>query len=168
MISLWKLLPIVVRFHRNGLLPKHGPRVLIRKSSGCRCCNWAVPGALQQMTGKRSGMQNHMFVVHAVRMPSAVLTEVHCRSWRTRNHSRGLCATRDVCGHRADGKTLDCPYNGPGKQFSPAVQKKFQQMCPQLFQDHGGGSGLYCCTERQIDTMAAQVSPELSRSVWVG
>ena len=92
MISLWQLLPILVRVCRNGLLPYQGtqspdPRFIWLQVLHLGCARSTLADDRQAIC-----MQTSWFFLHAVRMPSAVLTEVHCRKWRTHYHSQGLCA----------------------------------------------------------------------------
>jgi Niemann-Pick C1 protein len=56
----------------------------------------------------------------------------------------------DICGHRSDGKVLNCPYASPSIQPDELFSAKIQSLCPTI-------SGNVCCTETQFDTLRSQV-----------
>ncbi|GLT63217.1 hypothetical protein SLA2020_357960 [Shorea laevis] len=65
-------------------------------------------------------------------------------------HSQEYCAMYDICGERSDGKVLNCPYGSPSVKPDELFSAKIQSLCPAI-------SGNVCCTEKQFDTLRAQV-----------
>ncbi|GLT94522.1 hypothetical protein SLE2022_122590 [Rubroshorea leprosula] len=65
-------------------------------------------------------------------------------------HSEGYCAMYDICGHRSDGKVLNCPYGSPAVKPDELLSSKIQSLCPTI-------TGNVCCTEEQFDTLRSQV-----------
>jgi Niemann-Pick C1 N terminus len=47
--------------------------------------------------------------------------------------------------------------NTEAQPVLPAVAKKLQDVCPQLYKESGEQNGKYCCTEQQIDQLTKQV-----------
>ena len=84
------------------------------------------------------------------------------QDWQTRTHSRGVCATYGICGHRTDGDVLNCAANTAAQPLgSDAAARKLQDVCPQLVAE---ANGTFCCTEEQIDTLAKQARMLMSPS----
>ncbi|XP_074263841.1 uncharacterized protein LOC141586488 isoform X2 [Silene latifolia] len=65
-------------------------------------------------------------------------------------HAPGVCAMYDICGARSDGKVLNCPLNTPAVKPGALFSSKIQSLCPTI-------TGDVCCTEKQFDTLRAQV-----------
>ncbi|XP_010539022.1 PREDICTED: Niemann-Pick C1 protein-like isoform X2 [Tarenaya hassleriana] len=65
-------------------------------------------------------------------------------------HAAGYCAMYDICGARADGKLLNCPFNTPAVKPDDLLSSKIQSLCPTI-------TGNVCCTETQFDTLRSQV-----------
>ncbi|CAE6150022.1 unnamed protein product [Arabidopsis arenosa] len=65
-------------------------------------------------------------------------------------HSTEYCAMYDICGHRTDGKVLNCPYASPSIKPDELFSAKIQSLCPTI-------TGEVCCTETQFDTLRSQV-----------
>uniref|UniRef100_A0A0D6QVW6 SSD domain-containing protein n=1 Tax=Araucaria cunninghamii TaxID=56994 RepID=A0A0D6QVW6_ARACU len=65
-------------------------------------------------------------------------------------HSKGYCAMYDICGKRADGKVLNCPYSVPAVKPSELLSLKIQSLCPTI-------TGNICCTADQFDILRGQV-----------
>ncbi|XP_019056675.1 PREDICTED: Niemann-Pick C1 protein-like [Tarenaya hassleriana] len=65
-------------------------------------------------------------------------------------HAAGYCAMYNICGARADGKLLNCPFNTPAVKPDDLLSSKIQSLCPTI-------TGNVCCTETQFDTLRTQV-----------
>ncbi|KAK9740157.1 hypothetical protein RND81_03G015700 [Saponaria officinalis] len=65
-------------------------------------------------------------------------------------HGPGVCAMYDICGARSDGKILNCPFNTLAVKPNALLSSKIQSLCPTI-------TGDVCCTEKQFDTLRAQV-----------
>ncbi|KAJ8618328.1 hypothetical protein MRB53_014514 [Persea americana] len=68
----------------------------------------------------------------------------------TSMHAEGYCAMYDICGHRSDGKVLNCPYGTLSVKPDELLSAKIQSLCPTI-------SANVCCTSDQFDTLRGQV-----------
>jgi Niemann-Pick C1 protein len=64
----------------------------------------------------------------------------------------------DVCGHRADGDTLNCANNTRAVSPTGELALTLQATCPTLWSELGGMNGTYCCTPKQVEVLASSVS----------
>ncbi|KAF8410301.1 hypothetical protein HHK36_002827 [Tetracentron sinense] len=123
-------------FRISGELGPEPPQFL---GSNCSC----VPIPIQ--------ISNAWIIVSlasAERSDSRVLLAINATS--EGRHFEGYCAMYDICGHRSDGKVLNCPFGSPSVKPDELLSSKIQSLCPAI-------SGNVCCTEAQFDTLRAQV-----------
>ncbi|XP_073112906.1 uncharacterized protein [Elaeis guineensis] len=67
-----------------------------------------------------------------------------------KTYAEGYCSMYGICGHRSDGKALNCPYNVPSVKPDELLSSKIQSLCPTI-------TGNVCCTSEQFDTLHGQV-----------
>ncbi|XP_038979789.1 NPC intracellular cholesterol transporter 1-like isoform X2 [Phoenix dactylifera] len=67
-----------------------------------------------------------------------------------KTYAEGYCSMYGICGHRSDGKDLNCPYNVPSVKPDELLSSKIQSLCPTI-------TGNVCCTSDQFDTLHGQV-----------
>ncbi|XP_019187240.1 PREDICTED: Niemann-Pick C1 protein-like [Ipomoea nil] len=78
------------------------------------------------------------------------VSKVTAQTSNGERHSEGYCAMYDICGHRSDGKVLNCPFGSPSVKPDDLLSSKIQSLCPTI-------TGNVCCTEAQFDTLRSQV-----------
>ncbi|KAL8135782.1 hypothetical protein AgCh_010405 [Apium graveolens] len=89
-----------------------------------------------------------VFIVNSERPETRSLASSNARGGQ--RHSVDYCAMYDICGARSDDKVLNCPFGSPAVQPSDLFSSKIQSLCPTI-------TGNVCCTEKQFDTLRAQV-----------
>ncbi|KMZ76416.1 hypothetical protein ZOSMA_1024G00010 [Zostera marina] len=67
-----------------------------------------------------------------------------------KKYEEGYCSMYDICGHRSDGKVLNCPNVTHSIKPNNMLSLKIQSLCPTI-------NGNVCCTEEQFNTLRGQV-----------
>ncbi|XP_022859077.1 uncharacterized protein LOC111379872 [Olea europaea var. sylvestris] len=105
---------------------------------------------LRQRNGFTIFMFKVFFIVfvHADRTDTRFLLAAN--NSRGQRHSEGYRAMYDICGTLSDGKVLNCPFSSSSVKPDELSSSKIQSLCPTI-------TGNVCCTEKQFETLRAQV-----------